>query len=105
MTATPTIDVRRAGDRPHTKIGWLDSKHSFSFGHHYDTTLMAWHRNFQKAWPSLKDRYDERFKRMWDYYLLSCAGAFRSRSIQLWQILLSKHDAAPNPPPVQPDYG
>ncbi len=38
MTATPAIDVRRAGDRPHTKIGWLDSKHSFSFGHHYDPT-------------------------------------------------------------------
>lgn len=38
MTATPTIDVRRAGDRPHTKIGWLDSRHSFSFGHHYDPT-------------------------------------------------------------------
>jgi len=31
-----TIDVRRADDRPHTKIGWLDSHHSFSFGGHYD---------------------------------------------------------------------
>jgi cyclopropane-fatty-acyl-phospholipid synthase len=91
--------IARAGERLFIIEDW------HSFGHHYDTTLMAWHRNFQKAWPSLKDRYDERFKRMWDYYLLSCAGAFRSRSIQLWQILLSKHDAAPNPPPVQPDYG
>jgi hypothetical protein len=35
MTA-PTIDVRRADSRPHTRIGWLDSHHSFSFGHHYD---------------------------------------------------------------------
>jgi redox-sensitive bicupin YhaK (pirin superfamily) len=33
---TSTIDVRRAADRPHTRIGWLDSRHSFSFGHHYD---------------------------------------------------------------------
>ncbi|MDG3010358.1 pirin family protein [Rhodococcus sp. D2-41] len=33
---TPIIDVRRAGDRPRTKIDWLDSNHSFSFGHHYD---------------------------------------------------------------------
>lgn len=32
----PTLDVRRTGDRFKTKIGWLDSKHSFSFGHHYD---------------------------------------------------------------------
>jgi redox-sensitive bicupin YhaK (pirin superfamily) len=30
------IDVRKADTRPHTKIGWLDSRHSFSFGHHYD---------------------------------------------------------------------
>ncbi len=60
-----------------------------SFGPHYDRTLMAWHHNFQKAWSSLKDRYDERFRRMWSYYLLSCAGAFRARSIQLWQVVLS----------------
>ncbi|MGA7756558.1 MAG: pirin family protein [Ilumatobacteraceae bacterium] len=33
---SPVIDVRRASDRPHTRIGWLDSKHSFSFGRHYD---------------------------------------------------------------------
>ena len=32
------IDVRRADTRPHTKMGWLDSRHSFSFGHHHDPT-------------------------------------------------------------------
>ncbi len=32
----PVIDVRRAADRFHTRAGWLDSKHSFSFGHHRD---------------------------------------------------------------------
>ena len=36
MAISPSIDVRRASHRPHTKIGWLDSKHSFSFGRHYD---------------------------------------------------------------------
>ena len=36
MVISPSIDVRRASHRPHTKIGWLDSKHSFSFGRHYD---------------------------------------------------------------------
>lgn len=35
-TLTPAIDVRRAGDRFHTRIDWLDSRHSFSFGRHYD---------------------------------------------------------------------
>ena len=61
-----------------------------NLGPHYDRTLMAWHQRFQNAWPKLKGQYGERFKRMWDYYLLSCAGAFRSRSIQLWQIVMTK---------------
>lgn len=60
-----------------------------NFGAYYDKTLMAWEKNFVVAWPELKNNYDERFYRMWRYYLLSCAGAFRSRSIQLWQIALS----------------
>ncbi len=62
-----------------------------NFGPHYDKTLMAWNENFQNAWPELESRYDERFKRMWEYYLLSCAGAFRARDIQLWQIVMTKH--------------
>jgi len=61
-----------------------------NLGPHYDKTLMAWNENFQKAWPDLRSRYDERFKRMWEYYLLSCAGAFRARRIQLWQIVFTK---------------
>ena len=61
-----------------------------SFGTHYDRTLMAWHRNFTRNWSNLKDLYDERFYRMWTYYLLSCAGSFRARRNQLWQIVFSK---------------
>ncbi|MCU0560718.1 MAG: cyclopropane fatty acyl phospholipid synthase [Desulfobacterales bacterium] len=61
-----------------------------SLGPHYDKTLMAWHRRFQSAWPRLRQRYDERFKRMWDYYLLSCAGAFRARSNQVWQVVMTR---------------
>jgi len=60
-----------------------------NFGADYDKTLMQWHKNFIAKWPKLKNKYDERFYRMWNYYLLSCAGAFRARSIQLWQIVLS----------------
>ncbi|WP_237707698.1 class I SAM-dependent methyltransferase [Desulfocurvibacter africanus] len=51
---------------------------------------MAWHRRFRHAWPKLKGRYPETFRRMWEYYLLSCAGAFRARSNQLWQIVMTK---------------
>ncbi len=61
-----------------------------NFGPHYDKTLMAWYENFNKAWPKFKDKYGERFYRMWKYYLLSSAGGFRSRQTQLWQIVFTK---------------
>ncbi|MBI9089111.1 MAG: cyclopropane fatty acyl phospholipid synthase [Desulfobacterium sp.] len=61
-----------------------------NFGEDYDKTLMAWHDNFIRAWPDLKKSYGERFHRMWEYYLLSSAGGFRSRSMQLWQIVMTK---------------
>jgi len=51
--------------------------------------LMAWYRNFNDAWSDLQDRYSDRFKRMFDYYLLTCAGSFRARDNQLWQVVLS----------------
>ncbi|MFN6961647.1 MAG: cyclopropane fatty acyl phospholipid synthase [Rhodocyclaceae bacterium] len=61
-----------------------------NFGPDYDRTLMSWWDNFSHAWPSLAPRYGERFYRMWKYYLMSCAGFFRSRQGQLWQIVLSR---------------
>lgn len=62
-----------------------------NFGPDYDKTTRAWFENFNAAWPELKDTYDERFYRMWRYYLLSVAGGFRSRLLHLWQIVLSKN--------------
>ena len=64
-----------------------------NFGIHYDKTLMAWFENFDAAWPELKDRYNENFYRMWKYYLMQSAGAFRSRDVQLWQIVFSERGA------------
>ncbi len=61
-----------------------------SFGPYYDKTLMAWYKNISSKWNELGDTYDERFQRMWNFYLLSCAASFRSRKNQLWQIVLSK---------------
>ncbi len=61
-----------------------------NFGAYYDRTLMAWHANFEKGWHRISKDYGERFRRMWNYYLLSCAGSFRSRKNQLWQIVFSK---------------
>lgn len=60
-----------------------------NIGTDYDRTLMAWHDNFERAWSRLSARFDERFHRMWRYYLLSCAGGFRARSMQLYQFVFS----------------
>jgi cyclopropane-fatty-acyl-phospholipid synthase len=61
-----------------------------NFGPYYDRTLLAWNSNFQASWEGLKSRYGERFRRMWEYYLLSSAGSFRSRRLQLWQIVMTR---------------
>lgn len=71
------------------------------FGSDYDTTLIHWWRNFDHYWDGLRSRYDERFYRMWRYYLLSFAGAFRARHNQLWQIVLSPMDARRSYQPVR----
>jgi len=65
-----------------------------NFGPDYDRTLTAWEANFLAAWPELKKRegLDERFYRMWRYYLNSTAGAFRCRGLNLWQMVLSRGD-------------
>jgi cyclopropane-fatty-acyl-phospholipid synthase len=60
-----------------------------NFGADYDRTLMAWYSNFEAAWPRLGRSYDERFRRMWRFYLLTSAASFRARSIQLWQVVYS----------------
>ena len=56
----------------------------------YDITLMNWFENFNKNWLKIQSEYPTPFYKMWKYYLLSCAAAFRARNIQLWQVVLSK---------------
>jgi len=61
-----------------------------NFGPDYDTTLMHWFNNFNSNFKRLKnDTYNDRFYRMWKYYLLSCAGSFRARRNHVWQLVLS----------------
>jgi len=62
-----------------------------NFGADYDRTLTAWRANFDAAWPQLRERYDDRFRRMWHFYLSVSAAVFRSRRDQLWQLTLSPH--------------
>ena len=67
----------------------MEDWHNFSAD--YDKTLMAWFANFDRNWHKIQHAYPEPFYRMWKYYLLSCAGSFRARHIQLWQVVLSKN--------------
>ncbi|WP_199097430.1 cyclopropane fatty acyl phospholipid synthase [Dyella sp. ASV21] len=62
-----------------------------NFGTDYDRTLTAWRANIDAAWPQLRERYDERFRRMWCFYLAVSTAVFRSRRDQLWQLTLSPH--------------
>jgi cyclopropane-fatty-acyl-phospholipid synthase len=61
-----------------------------NFGPDYDKTLMEWHANFVRNYPKIKNVYDQRFYRMWEFYLLACAANFRIRNLQLWQIVMRK---------------
>ena len=66
-----------------------------NFGPDYDKTLLAWHARFMAAWPILKARHSERFRRMWEFYLLAFAGSFRARTVDLWQIVMTKPGRRP----------
>ncbi|MGH7203042.1 MAG: cyclopropane fatty acyl phospholipid synthase, partial [Candidatus Levyibacteriota bacterium] len=65
-----------------------------NFGAYYYPTLMAWDYNFKKSWKELQkidpEKYNERFYRMWEFYLLGSAGGFKARSMQLYQFVFSK---------------
>jgi cyclopropane-fatty-acyl-phospholipid synthase len=67
----------------------MEDWHNFSAD--YDKTLLAWFQNFDANWPKLQSTYGDKFYRMWKYYLLLSAGGFRARTLQLWQIVLSKN--------------
>ena len=98
ITGDPWIDkyIFRGGQLPSVaQVGKsieglfiMEDWHNFSVD--YDKTLMAWFRNFDNNWDKIKEKYPPHFYRMWKYYLLSCAGSFRARYIQLWQVVLSK---------------
>ncbi len=66
-----------------------------NYGHYYSKTLSAWQCNFERNWEAIKALkskrlFDEKFRRMWNYYLLSCKAAFDVEDLLLWQIVMSK---------------
>ena len=86
----PNGDLPSTGQVCDSAENLLIAEDLHNFGPDYDKTLMAWHRNFENHWEQFAERFDQQFYRMWRYYLLSCAGAFRARHIQLWQWIFSR---------------
>lgn len=85
MLPSPAVlvdHVRRAGlalDR------WV------SFGNSYALTLQRWQRRFQEAWPLIRTQgFDDRFKRMWEYYLAYCEAGFRAGAIDVCQMRIER---------------
>jgi cyclopropane-fatty-acyl-phospholipid synthase len=61
------------------------------FGQDYARTLATWRDNFRQAWPNLKPLgFDERFRRLWEYYLSYCEAGFLSGNIDVRQVIFAK---------------
>jgi cyclopropane-fatty-acyl-phospholipid synthase len=74
-----------------TRASDLALIHLEDFGLGYARTLEAWRQRFLAALPQVRAQgYDERFVRMWEFYLAYCEGGFRERSIGVPQLLLAK---------------
>jgi cyclopropane-fatty-acyl-phospholipid synthase len=75
-------EVARAG---------LDVKGSIEFGKSYSDTLRRWHETFNERWEDVaRLGFDDRFRRMWNYYLTSCAGAFLGGNCDVTQITVTR---------------
>jgi cyclopropane-fatty-acyl-phospholipid synthase len=85
----PNGDLPSIGEVTSAVEGLFVVEDVHNFGTDYDRTLMAWNDNFQSRRPEMAARHGVRFCRMWEYYLLQCAGAFRCRHISVGQFVLS----------------
>ncbi len=85
MLPTPTI-MKTLGE----KFG-VPLAHERIFGLDYANTLASWRDRFRAAWPQLVPMgFDERFRRMWEYYLAYCEAGFRTGNIDVRQMVFAK---------------
>ena len=69
----------------------LAMRHEVRFGLDYARTLAAWNERFQRAWPEIRGLgFDDRFKRLWDYYLAYCEAGFRAGFTDVCQVVLQR---------------
>lgn len=85
----PNGDLPSLGEITSAVEGLFVVEDVHNFGTDYDRTLMAWNANFQSRRATLAACHGERFCRMWEYYLLQNAAAFRCRHINVGQLVLS----------------
>lgn len=85
----PNGDLPSLGEITSAVEGLFVVEDVHNFGTDYDKTLMAWNTNFQSRRAELAQRHGDKFCRMWEYYLLQCAAAFRCRHISVGQLVLS----------------
>ena len=85
----PNAVIPSAAQIAHAVEGLFVMEDWHNFGADYARTLMAWRANFDAAWPRLSQRYDERFRRMWHFYLDSTCANFAARGLHVWQLVLS----------------
>ncbi len=79
--------------REEVKAAGLSWAQDFGFADSYAKTLLKWNQSFQEAWPkvqALRSNFDERFRRMWEFYLIYCAVGFESPRLDVKQIALSR---------------
>ena len=85
MLPAPSVlraEVEKAG---------LRVRNSIEFGESYSLTLRRWHESFADRWTDIRHLgFDDRFKRMWDFYLASCAGAFQGGNCDVTQITVTR---------------
>jgi cyclopropane-fatty-acyl-phospholipid synthase len=85
MLPSPTVlrqEIARAG---------LHLKGSVEFGQSYSDTLRRWHETFNARWDDVAALgFDARFRRMWNFYLTSCAGTFWSGNCDVTQITMTR---------------
>ena len=87
MLPSPSVlrqEIHRAG---------LSVQHSIEFGKSYSQTLRRWFEVFNNKWDDISAMgFDDRFRRMWNFYLTSCAATFESGNCDVTQITLQKPD-------------
>lgn len=85
MLPSPSILRQQVSQAGLTWVGNLD------FGLDYAETLNQWRERFRSAWPEIQlQGFDERFRRMWEYYLSYCEAGFRAGNIDVTQVTLAR---------------